>query len=63
MNEFVDKVCRYEEGQMSEDEIISFFQELVNSGMAWSLQGHYGRTAMHLIESGLVVQPSNEAEL
>ena len=57
MSEFVDKICRYEEGQMTDEEMISFFQELVNSGMAWSLQGHYGRTAMYLIESGYVQKP------
>ena len=57
MSEFVDKICRYEEGQMTDEEMISFFQELVNSGMAWSLQGHYGRTAMHLIENGYVQKP------
>ena len=57
MREFVDKICRYEEGQMTDEEMISFFQELVNNGMAWSLQGHYGRTAMYLIENGYVQMP------
>ena len=57
MSEFVDKICRYEEGQMTDEEMISFFQELVNNGMAWSLQGHYGRTAMYLIENGYVQKP------
>ena len=45
---------RYEAGEMSEDEVIELFQALVNSGMAWSLQGHYGRMATHLIEAGVV---------
>jgi len=50
----VDKIIRYENGTMdSETEIIEFFQELIDTGMAWSLQGHYGRTAMRLIEEGL----------
>jgi len=50
----VDKIIRYENGTMvNETEIIEFFQELINTGMAWSLQGHYGRTAMRLIEEGL----------
>jgi len=50
----IDNIIRYEEGDMSEEEMIQFFQGLVNTGLAWSLQGHYGRTAMHLIEQGLV---------
>ena len=49
----VDKVIDYEDGQLDEDETIYFFQELINSGMAWSLQGSYGRTATRLIEEGL----------
>ena len=49
----VDKIIRYENGTMDEEETIQFFQELINTGMAWKLQGHYGRTAMHLVEEGL----------
>jgi hypothetical protein len=49
----VDKIIRYETGEMSEDETIQFFQELIDSGLAWSLQGHYGRVASTLIEEGL----------
>lgn len=51
----VDDIIRYENGEMeSEDEIIAFFQKLVNNGMAWKLQGHYGRTAQMLIDNGYV---------
>ena len=52
-----EKFNAYELGEMTEEETIKFFQELVNSGMAWNLQGHYGRTAAQLIEQGLVVHP------
>jgi hypothetical protein len=31
------------------------FQRLINSGIAWQLQGHYGRTAMRLLDKGLCV--------
>ena len=44
----------YETGAMSEEEVITFFQRLVDSGMAWRLQGSYGREAKRLIEAGLV---------
>jgi hypothetical protein len=42
----------YEGGDMDQDEIIELFQELIDSDEAWLLQGHYGRTAMVLIEAG-----------
>ena len=49
----VDKIIRYENGEMNEGETVQFFQELIDSGLAWSLQGHYGRVASALIEEGL----------
>ena len=52
----IDKIIRYENGNMSDEETTEFFQELIDSGMAWSLQGHYGRMAMFFLEEGLCVQ-------
>lgn len=49
-----DKVIAYESGEMDEDEVVEFFQMLVDTGLAWSLQGSYGRTAAALIEDGRV---------
>ena len=53
----VDKIVKYENGEMSVEEVVDFFQELINSGLCWRLQGHYGRTARHLIEEGLCDEP------
>ena len=50
----VDNIIRYENDEMTEEETIEFFQGLVNTGLAWSLQGHYGRVATHLSEEGLI---------
>lgn len=49
----LDKIIAYENGDLDEIETIELFQELIDNGMAWTLQGHYGRTAMNLIEAGL----------
>lgn len=35
------------------DEQIAAYQELINSGMAWRLEGSVGRAAMGMIEEGL----------
>jgi len=37
----------------SEDEIISAWQHLINTGDVWKLQGWYGRTAQMLIDNEL----------
>jgi len=49
----VDNIIKYENGEMTEGEAVEFFQALINSGLVWKLQGHYGRTAVSLIEEGL----------
>lgn len=50
----VDAIIRYENGEMTEGETTELFQHLVNTGLAWQLQGHYGRTASELINQGKV---------
>ena len=50
--ELTNKIISYENGEMDNEEFLEFFQELVNSGLCWQLQGHYGRTAHALISEG-----------
>jgi hypothetical protein len=48
----VDSIIKFESGELQESEIIDLFQGLIDSGMAWQLQGTYGRTAKTLIDLG-----------
>lgn len=48
----VEKIMAYEAGEMDDEEMIEFFQGLIDTGMAWTLQGHYGQMATTLIEAG-----------
>lgn len=52
MKTLADKILQYETDEMSTPELIEFFQELIDTGEAWRLQGHYGRMAKELIRSG-----------
>ena len=46
------KIIDYECGELSDEETIAMFQEMIDDGSVWSLQGHYGRTAAALIDAG-----------
>jgi hypothetical protein len=50
--EELDAIIAYEQGELDMDDTIALFQRLINSGLAWSLQGSYGRMAAGLIKSG-----------
>lgn len=58
----LDQIMAYEDGRLDEEGTVALFQDLVNSGLAWKLQGHYGRTARQLIEAGLVTMPEGSVQ-
>jgi len=43
----------YEDAE-SEEQWIEAWQHLVDTGLAWQLQGSFGRSAQHLIDQGVI---------
>lgn len=37
----------------SEDQVVQAWQTLIDTGLAWQLQGWFGRQAQHLINEGV----------
>lgn len=54
----VGAMIAYEMNELDSEEIIELFQHLIDSGLAWSLQGSYGRVAEKLLELGLCTRPA-----
>jgi hypothetical protein len=61
--DITSRIIGYECGDLSQAEIIYLFADLIKNGMAWSLQGHYGRTASALIDSGIITETGDIDEM
>lgn len=54
----VDYIIEYENGEISDEHLLELFQHLVDTGMAWTLQGFYGRHAEYLLDNGFITAPN-----
>lgn len=59
MSKIVNKIIAFESGELDAEETLELFSELVKSGQAWILQGHYGRTAQDFIDNGFLDRNGN----
>ena len=54
MKELTQQLTEHEQGNLDESETINLFQHLIDSGLVWKLQGHYGRFANELLQAGYI---------
>ena len=54
--DIVGRMTAFENGDLTNDEALELFSELVKTGIAWELQGAYGRTAGDLIARGILTE-------
>ena len=47
-------IVAFESGELDSEATLALFQNLINTGAIYHLQGSYGRTAASLIEQGLI---------
>jgi len=47
-------IMDFESGNLNSEGTAELFSYLVQTGQAWTLQGTYGRTAMDLINAGII---------
>jgi len=47
-----NRLIDYECGHLNDIQTLRLFSELIKNGMAWTLQGHYGRSASAMIADG-----------
>jgi hypothetical protein len=50
----IDMTALYRE-DATEEEVIAVYQHLIDTGEAWRLEGHVGRTAMEMIKRGYCI--------
>jgi hypothetical protein len=57
--ELFNDMMNYEDGTLDTSEIVELFSKLIASGLAWKLQGFYGRQAQSLINNGYLDKDGN----
>lgn len=50
----LDMMMSYENGELDAEQTVELFQNLIDSGLIFNLQGHYMRIAKDLVDAGLI---------
>ncbi|MEU9605430.1 hypothetical protein [Streptomyces sp. NPDC048057] len=62
MKDVAIELGSFEMGELSPRETLDLFSLLVKSGLAWTLQGSYGRTAIELVQAGYLTRDGDVSE-
>jgi len=46
----IDQIIAYENGELTDQEVVELFRELIETGTIWHLQGSYQRAAQYLLD-------------
>ena len=57
--DIVSKITEFEGGQLTGNEALELFSELLKTGTIYSLQGYYQRTMNDLIRNGFIDKKGN----
>lgn len=61
--DLTSKLIDFEAGNMEPDEVLELFAHLVKTGLAWELQGMYGRIAKQMLRDGWINKEGNVLEV
>lgn len=61
MRDTTGHIIAFEQGELDKEETIDLFQDFIDDGTVWRLQGSYGRTAARRIEAGYC-SPANQTQ-
>lgn len=53
-NKLLEKICRYEQGELNKPETVELFQELLNTSVIWNLDWSYLDTMKYLVREKMV---------
>ena len=55
-------IAEGEQEPKSDEQYIQAWQQLIDTGLAWTMQGFFGRTAATMIQNGLCYYPTVKPE-
>jgi hypothetical protein len=61
VNRILQQLISWERGLLSEGETLAFFQELIETGLAWKMTGSVRRYAAELVHEGRIPVNGQEA--